>query len=147
MAEASSDTAGYSSDTCTRQYDGIAMIITPQQSITAKICMCCCVVVLPDCRTYIVCSVVICGGGVIGTAIAYYLAKKGVKSTVIDRSGIAAASSGRGGGFLALDWNDSSALGPLTRLSFKLHAGLEAELGVSLDYRCCTSLSCTISCD
>lgn len=83
-----------------------------------------------------ICSVVICGGGVIGTAIAYYLAKKGVKSTVVDRSGIAAAASGRAGGFLALDWNDSSALGALARLSFKLHAGLEEELEAPLDYRC-----------
>ena len=81
------------------------------------------------------CSVVICGGGIIGTAIAYYLAKKGVKSTVVDRSGIAAAASGRAGGFLALDWNDSTALGTLARLSYKLHAGLEEELGVPLDYR------------
>lgn len=109
--------------------------------------MYCRAAMLLDLRRYIVCSVVICGGGVIGTAIAYYLAKKGVKSTVIDRSGIAAAASGRAGGFLALDWNDSSALGPLTRLSFKLHAGLEAELGVSLDYRCYTLLSCTVSHD
>jgi glycine/D-amino acid oxidase-like deaminating enzyme len=41
--------------------------------------------------------VVICGGGVIGTAVCYYLAKQGVMSTVVDRCGLAAAASGRAG--------------------------------------------------
>lgn len=41
--------------------------------------------------------VIICGGGVIGTAVSYYLAKRGVKSTVVDRCGLAAAASGRAG--------------------------------------------------
>lgn len=41
--------------------------------------------------------VVICGGGVIGTAVSYYLAKQGVQSTVVDRCGLAAAASGRAG--------------------------------------------------
>lgn len=44
-------------------------------------------------------------------------------------------SSAHAGGFLALDWNDASRLGPLARLSYQLHAGLEAELGIALDYR------------
>jgi glycine/D-amino acid oxidase-like deaminating enzyme len=82
------------------------------------------------------CRVIICGGGIIGTAISYYLAKKGVCSTVVDRCGLAAAASGNAGGFLALDWNDATRLGPLARLSFELHAGLEKELGMQLDYRC-----------
>jgi glycine/D-amino acid oxidase-like deaminating enzyme len=43
------------------------------------------------------CAVIICGGGVIGTAISYYLANKGVRSTVVDRCGLAAAASGRAG--------------------------------------------------
>lgn len=79
--------------------------------------------------------VVIAGGGIIGTAISYYLAKRGVTSTVVDRCGLAAAASGRAGGFLALDWNDASGLGPLARLSYKMHAGLEEELGIDIDYR------------
>jgi alkyl hydroperoxide reductase subunit AhpF len=41
--------------------------------------------------------VIICGGGIIGTAVSYYLAKKGVMSTVVDRCGLAAAASGRAG--------------------------------------------------
>jgi glycine/D-amino acid oxidase-like deaminating enzyme len=61
------------------------------------------------------CRVVICGGGIIGAATAYYLAQQGVGATVIEREALAAAASGKAGGFLALDWNDSSPVGPLAR--------------------------------
>jgi glycine/D-amino acid oxidase-like deaminating enzyme len=59
--------------------------------------------------------VVICGGGIIGAATAYYLAQQGVGATVVEREAVAAAASGKAGGFLALDWNDSSSVGPLAR--------------------------------
>lgn len=55
---------------------------------------------------------------------------------MVERAGVAYAASGNAGGFLALDWNDSTAVGPLARLSYKLHEGLESELGRDLDYRC-----------
>ena len=42
-----------------------------------------------------VCSVVICGAGIIGSAIAYYLAMKGVAATVVERASVACASSGK----------------------------------------------------
>ncbi len=38
--------------------------------------------------------VVICGAGIIGSAIAYYLAIKGVAATVVERASVACASSG-----------------------------------------------------
>jgi glycine/D-amino acid oxidase-like deaminating enzyme len=42
----------------------------------------------------------------------------------------------RAGGFLALDWNDSSPIGPLARRSYALHAELAQELGAeSTGYR------------
>ena len=41
-------------------------------------------------------NVVICGGGIIGASIAYYLSKRGVASTIIERSAVAAAASGAG---------------------------------------------------
>ena len=49
-------------------------------------------------------TVVIAGGGVIGTSTAYYLAKNhGIKSILVDPTGtIAPAASGKAGGFLAL---------------------------------------------
>lgn len=61
------------------------------------------------------CRVVICGGGIIGAATAYYLSQQGVGATVVEREALAAAASGKAGGFLALDWNDSSPVGPLAR--------------------------------
>jgi glycine/D-amino acid oxidase-like deaminating enzyme len=80
--------------------------------------------------------IVICGAGVIGAATAYYLAKRGVKCTLIERVSVAGAASGKAGGFLALDWSDGSPVGALARLSFELHAGLQEELGIDIDYRC-----------
>ena len=38
--------------------------------------------------------IVICGGGIIGCAVAYYLAKRGTLSTIVERGDIACASSG-----------------------------------------------------
>jgi glycine/D-amino acid oxidase-like deaminating enzyme len=47
--------------------------------------------------------VLICGGGVVGASIAYFLSQKGVEAVVIERTDIACAASGKSGGFLALD--------------------------------------------
>jgi len=41
---------------------------------------------------------------------------------------VAKAASGKAGGFLELDWNDGSPVGPLSRLSFRLHAELAETL-------------------
>ena len=72
--------------------------------------------------------VLIVGGGVIGASLAYCLALRGAKVTLIERSGIACAASGKAGGFLALDWCDGSLLNKLARRSFALHAELAASL-------------------
>lgn len=77
-------------------------------------------------------GVVICGAGVIGAAVAYYLALRGVAATVIERCGVACAASGKAGGFLALDWCDNSPLAPLARKSFQLHADLAQTLGADM---------------
>jgi glycine/D-amino acid oxidase-like deaminating enzyme len=58
--------------------------------------------------------IVICGGGAIGAAIAYFTSRRGARSTVIERHAVAGAASGRSGGFLALDWCGGS---PLDRLA------------------------------
>jgi hypothetical protein len=44
--------------------------------------------------------VVICGGGIIGASIAYQLSLRGYKPVIVERSEIAAAASGKSGGFL-----------------------------------------------
>ena len=73
--------------------------------------------------------IVICGGGAIGAAIAYFTSRGGARSTVIERHTVAGAASGKSGGFLALDWCRGSPLDGLARRSFELHAELSAELG------------------
>ncbi len=84
--------------------------------------------------------VVVCGGGVIGAATAYYLAKAGANPTVIERTGVACGASGKSGGFLALDWCDGSPLEPLARQSFRLHADLAARMPDRWGYRRLTTL-------
>jgi len=79
--------------------------------------------------------VLICGGGVIGCSIAYFLARSGVKATVIEGTGVACAASGKSGGFLARDWCEGSPLAPLARRSFDLHAQLADEVAGDWGYR------------
>src|SRR5215472_13438176 len=63
-------------------------------------------------------DVLICGGGVIGASIAYFLSCRGVKAIVFESTGVACAASGKSGGFLARDWCEGSPLAPLARRSF-----------------------------
>ena len=79
--------------------------------------------------------VLICGGGVIGASIAYFLSRLGVATTVIESTGLACAASGKSGGFLALDWCDGTPLQMLARRSFALHARLAEEVGGDWGYR------------
>ena len=71
----------------------------------------------------------------IGASIAYFLSRRGVAATVIERVGLASAASGKAGGFLARDWCDGTPLEPLARRSFALHAQLAQELGGHWGYR------------
>jgi glycine/D-amino acid oxidase-like deaminating enzyme len=80
-------------------------------------------------------KVLICGGGVIGASVAYFLSCRGVDVTVIERTGVACAASGKSGGFLALDWCDGTPLEALARRSFALHAVLPEKIGGDWGYR------------
>src|SRR5262249_43403388 len=79
--------------------------------------------------------VLVCGGGVIGASIAYFLSRRGVAATVIERVRLACAASGKAGGFLALDWCDGTPLEALARRSFALHTSLAEEIGEKWGYR------------
>src|SRR3984885_4812445 len=79
--------------------------------------------------------VLILGGGVIGTSIAYHLTARGADVVVLERSAVACAASGKSGGFLALDWCDGTPLMALARRSFGLHADLADALGGDWGYR------------
>jgi glycine/D-amino acid oxidase-like deaminating enzyme len=73
--------------------------------------------------------VIVCGGGVIGCAIAYFLSKRGARPIVIERHAVAGSASGKSGGFLARDWCRGTALDELARRSFDLHVELAEALG------------------
>src|SRR5260370_11048608 len=79
--------------------------------------------------------IVICGGGAIGVAIAYFLSRRGARPVVIERHAVAGAASGKSGGFLALDWCRDTPLDRLARRSFGLHAELADALGNPWGYR------------
>ncbi len=86
-------------------------------------------------------KVVVCGGGAIGAACAYFLSLRGVEVVVVERAGVACAASGKSGGFLARDWCDGSALEPLARRSFALHEALAREIDADWGYRGMTTYS------
>ncbi|GJN24534.1 hypothetical protein PR202_gb12279 [Eleusine coracana subsp. coracana] len=82
--------------------------------------------------------VVICGGGVVGSCTAYFLSTHAAAPTVptlIEKCAPACGASGKAGGFLALDWCDSTpSLSALARASFALHRRLAASLDGAAAY-------------
>lgn len=75
-------------------------------------------------------DVVIVGGGAAGCSVAYYLAKAGVKATVIEREGVGTQASGySAGGLNPLQGAGiPGPLGPLAIESFRMHMRLWDEL-------------------
>lgn len=80
-------------------------------------------------------KVLICGGGVIGACIAYFLTLRGVETVVIERAGVANAASGKSGGFLARDWCDGTPAAALAQRGFDLHAELAQRSDGDWGYR------------
>src|SRR3954467_8694577 len=91
--------------------------------------------------------VVICGGGVIGACTAYFLSRRGVDVVVVERAEVAAAASGKAGGFLALDWCAGTPLDALARRSFALHAALPGGIDGEWGYRRMTAYHGTVVAD
>ena len=91
-------------------------------------------------------DVVIVGGGAAGCAAAYYLAQAGVKSTIVEREGIASQASGfSAGGLNPLQGAEiPGRLGPLAWESYCMHLELWDELreetGIEYDGRIVSSI-------
>ena len=86
-------------------------------------------------------DVAIIGGGAMGASTAYYLAKAGIRSTIIERDGIATKASGYNAGGLN-PLTGYGLPGPLTDISnvtFRMHADLaqclEEESGVPYHHK------------
>jgi glycine/D-amino acid oxidase-like deaminating enzyme len=80
-------------------------------------------------------KVLVCGAGVIGASVAYFLASRGAEVEIVERTAVACAASGKAGGFLALDWCDGTPLEALARRSFELHSRLPEVLESDWGYR------------
>ena len=77
-------------------------------------------------------SINIVGGGLAGCSTAYFLHQRLPDATirVIDPVGIAAAASGKGGGFIARNWGRGGVTNELHVAGFELHAEIAKELGI-----------------
>ncbi len=96
-------------------------------------------------------DVAIVGGGIIGCSIAYYLAKRGIKSTVFEREGFACGASGATAGMFSPLWHvdhTNEALFEMGMRSLDIIPHLAAELadvGVDPLFRQCGLLKVAMS--
>ena len=95
-------------------------------------------------------QVVIVGGGVIGCATAYYLAKSQVKVTVIEPLSIASGASGSSAGILtpysgSMNPKLLALSAPTLKLHSDLHLSLYDELGVDYGYQLKPHIRCAFS--
>jgi len=79
-------------------------------------------------------NIVVVGGGIQGTSVAYQLAQKAtspLKITILEAKEPASAASGKGGGFMARSWGDGSPTQGLHHLAFDMYEDLAKTLGCS----------------
>ena len=79
-------------------------------------------------------DVVVIGGGIGGTASAYYLAKRGFSVTLLEKGHIACEQSSRTWGWCRQQNRDPREM-PLSLLSMRLWDGLAGEIGQDLGFR------------
>lgn len=88
-------------------------------------------------------DVVVIGGGAIGAAVAFYLAKAGKRVTLVERRGLAHEASGSNVGLVTLfsghsfEEPDPGPLYGLTRASADGYVSLGEEVGLDIEYERC----------
>lgn len=81
-------------------------------------------------------DVVVVGGGIVGTAAAYFLAKQGVSVALVEKGHVACEQSSRNWGWCRQQNRDAREL-PLSHVSMGLWDTLAAEIGRDLGFRRC----------
>lgn len=76
---------------------------------------------------------IVIGGGIVGCASAYYLARRGVKVALLEKATIGGEASGRNGGGVRQQCRDRRER-PFAMASVRLWEGLQAELGFDIEY-------------
>jgi D-hydroxyproline dehydrogenase subunit beta len=85
-------------------------------------------------------DVVVVGGGAMGAATAYHLARGGARVTLVERGGLGREASGANVGLLtlfsaySLTEPEPGILHGLTRASLETYAGLPDEVGIDIEY-------------
>jgi glycine/D-amino acid oxidase-like deaminating enzyme len=78
-------------------------------------------------------DVVVVGAGIVGCATAYYLARRGVQVTVVERAGVAGEQSRKNWGFVRQQGRDPLEV-PLVMEANRMWRGLERELGADVEW-------------
>ena len=78
-------------------------------------------------------DVVIVGGGIVGCATAYYLAKRGVRAVLLEKGEVADEQSGRNWGWVRQQGRHRWEM-PLSMATHQIWQGLEEELGADVEW-------------
>jgi glycine/D-amino acid oxidase-like deaminating enzyme len=78
-------------------------------------------------------DVVVVGGGIVGCATAYYLARRGARVIVLERGEVAGEQSGRNWGFVRQQGRDPVEV-PLMVAGNRIWRGLEQELDADIEW-------------
>lgn len=78
-------------------------------------------------------DVIVIGGGIVGSAAAYYLAKRGTRVILVEKGDIADEQSSRAWGFVRMQGRDPAEL-PLMVASNALWQGLSEELSADIEW-------------
>ena len=78
-------------------------------------------------------DVVVVGAGIVGCATAYYLARRGVRVTVVERGAVAGEQSRKNWGFVRQQGRDPLEV-PLVMETNRIWRGLERELDADIEW-------------